>query len=258
MIEIKNLTFKYPGFVFENLNLTIGSGEIVAIVGNNASGKTTLLNIIGGINKFKGEILIDGVPLKKSTAKIGVVFQNPDNQIIFNKVYDDIAFTLKNHKIDKKEFDERIDYALKLVEMQDYKNHETFTLSAGQKQRIAIANMLAIKPDIILFDEASVFLDTQTKQLLYHLFLSLKESGVTVVFATNLLEEIVFADKTILLSNGKIMKFDESKKVFEDENLLRSLGIFIPLKIKLINEYGLQNVKFDDELIKALRDKKRK
>ena len=100
MIEVKNLTFKYPHFSFDNLNLKIDTGDVVAIVGNNASGKTTLLNILGGIIKSKGEVLIDGEPLSKSKAKIGVVFQNPDNQIIFNNVYDDIAFTLSNLKVD--------------------------------------------------------------------------------------------------------------------------------------------------------------
>lgn len=257
MIEIRNLSFKYPSFAFSDLNFKIDSGEIVAIVGNNASGKTTLLNIIGGINKFKGEILIDGVPLKKSSAKIGVIFQNPDNQIIFNKVYDDIAFTLKNYKVDKKEFDERINYALKLVEMQDFVNQETFTLSAGQKQRIAIANMLAIKPDIILFDEASVFLDTQTKQLLYRLFLDLKQQGITVIFATNVLEEIVYADKTMVLDKGKILKFDNSENIIKDEAFLESLGIFVPMKIKLINAFGLKNVKFDDEIVEAITKKRK-
>lgn len=255
MIEVKNLTFKYPHFSFDNLNLKIDTGDVVAIVGNNASGKTTLLNILGGIIKSKGEVLIDGEPLSKSKAKIGVVFQNPDNQIIFNNVYDDIAFTLSNFKVDKKEFDERIDYALGLVQMQGYKKHETFTLSAGQKQRIVIANMLAIKPDIVLFDEASVFLDTQTKQLLYHLFRTLKEMGTTVIFATNLLEEVVYADKTILLDNGKVLKYDESPKIYSDEALLESLGVYIPLKIKLINKYNLKNLRFDDEVADALTKK---
>lgn len=257
MIKLENIYIKYPDFKIENLNLEIERGEVVALTGNNASGKTTILNLIGGIIKpKKGKVLIDGEPVSKTTKKIGIVFQNPDNQIIFNKVYDDIAFTLKNHKIDKKEFDERIDYALDLVGMTDYKFKETFNLSAGQKQRIAIAGMLAIKPDIILFDEASVFLDTATKQVLYKLFLKLKEQGMTVVFATNLIEEIVFADKTVFINDGKIVKFDESTNIIKNLDYFRELGVFIPLKLELINKFNLYGKRFDDEILEDIKNKK--
>lgn len=258
MIELKNISFKYPCFEVKNLNLKFNSGEIVALVGNNASGKTTILNIIGGLLKTKGEILINDVPRSKSDAKIGVVFQNPDNQIIFNKVYDDIAFTLKNFNVDKKEFDERISNALAMVEMQNYKERETFSLSAGQKQRVAIANMLAINPEIILFDEASVFLDTQTKQLLYKLFIKLKEQGVTVIFATNLLEEIVYADRAIVLDHGKVLAFDTTQNLIQNLDLFNNLGMYIPLKIKLLNSFGITDAKFDDELFDKINNKKGK
>ncbi len=254
MIELKNISLKYPKFSFQELNLQFETSEIVAITGNNASGKTTLLNLIGGICKpNKGEILFDKIPLKKSKKIVGFVFQNPDNQIIFNKVYDDIAFTLKNYGVDKKEYDKRIDEALLEVDMLKYKDSETFNLSAGQKQRIAIANMLAIHPDIILFDEASVYLDTATKQVLYRVFLKLKSQGVTVIFATNMIDEIVFADRVLLLDKGRVISFNKTQQFLENPKIFEEHGLFVPLKIMLISNFGLFGEQFDEDVLKALK-----
>ena len=257
MIKLENVYLKYPDFKIENFNLNIEKGEIIALTGNNASGKTTILNLIAGIVKQKkGKVLIDEEPINKSNKKIGIVFQNPDNQIIFNKVYDDIAFTLKNYKINKNDFDKLIDYALELVGMSEFKFKETFNLSAGQKQRIAIAGMLAIKPDIILFDEASVFLDMTTKQVLYNVFLKLKEQGVTVVFATNLIDEIVFADRVVLLNNGKVEAFESSEHMIKNLDIFRKLEIFVPLKLEIMNEFNILDDKFDNEILEKLTKKK--
>lgn len=250
MIQIENVTFSYPKFKINDVSFDIEESEIVAIVGNNASGKTTLIQLIAGLLKVKkGKISIDGLPVKKSGKKIGIVFQNPDNQIIFNNVYDDITFTLKNFNIPKSEFDERVDYALALVGMSEYKDKETFSMSTGQKQRIVIANMLAIKPDIIIFDEASAYLDSSTKQILYKLFLDLKNNGVTVIFTTNLIEEIVFADKIICMENGKLEFIKTRNELLQDLSYFRQKNIYLPLKLLLIEKYKLIDCKFDDEII---------
>ena len=238
MIELSNICLKYPNFQIKNLSLTINSGEIVAITGNNASGKTTLVKIIAGIVKaHKGEVLIDGQ--SKSRQNIGIVLQNPDNQLIFNKVYDDIAFTLKNYKIPKEEFDTRIMEALQLVDMQDFVQSETFSLSTGQKQRLVIANMLAIKPNIMIFDEASAYLDPSTKQLLYKTFQLLKKQGITVIFTTNLIEEIVYADKVAILDRGSLVAFKPKEELLKNLSDFRKLGIYIPLKLAILEH--LQN-----------------
>ncbi len=254
MIELVNVNLKYPKFEIKNLNLTIKSGEIVAITGNNANGKTTLVKIIAGLLKpRKGSVLFDGQ--KKTDQKIGVVLQNPDNQIIFNKVYDDIAFTLKNYKVPKEEFDSRINEALKLVEMEDFAQSETFSLSAGQKQRVVIANMLAIHPSVMIFDEASVYLDTSTKQVLYRIFKRLKKQGVTVIFTTNLIEEIVYADRTIILSGGEVVAFKEREELLKDLSDFRKLGFYIPLKLALIEQLQNPETIDDEKLLEVLKER---
>lgn len=248
MIEFKNVYFKYPEFCLKDVSFSIKKGEIVAVTGNNASGKTTLVKLLSRVTSpKKGDILINGVPIKKSDLKIGIVFQNPDNQIIFNKVYDDICFTLKNMNVPKSDFDERVDYALNLVKMDGYKNKDTFTLSTGQKQRIAIANMLAIKPDLIIFDESTVYLDPATKQLLYSLFLKLKESGTTVVFTTNFLDEIVYADRVLVLKNGELVADKGKDEILKNLDVFRNLGMPIPFKLQLIEKLKLNTI--DDQEI---------
>ena len=254
MIKFQNVSFKYEDFKIDDISFEIGKGEIVAITGNNASGKTTLIKLMSGLLKNKkGEILINNEPIKKHKTKIGIIFQNPDNEIIFNNVYDDICFTLKNHNIDKSEFDERIDYALKMVDMLEFKHKETYTMSTGQKQRIAIANMLAIKPDILIFDEASVYLDPTTKQTLYNLFLELKQNGTTVVFTTNLLEEIVYADKVMLLCSGKLKTFMPTKEILKNLDLYRKNGTYIPLKLRIIEKLNLENYVNNEDILDAIK-----
>lgn len=256
MIEFRNVCFKYPTFSLNNINFKIKSGEIIAITGNNASGKTTLIKLIAGITKQKkGEILFNNTPLKKcADLRIGIIFQNPDNQIIFNNVYDDICFTLKNFNINKEEFDSRIDHALSLVGMQDYKHKESFTLSTGQKQRIAIANMLAINPQVIIFDEASVYLDPLAKQSLYVIFQKLKQEGVTVIFTTNFIEEIIYADRVMILKDGEILKFTNTQDIIKNLNCFRELNMPIPLKLELIEKLNLTDYS-DLSILKKLKVK---
>lgn len=253
MITITNLEYKYTNFKLENINLCVKSGEILAITGKNGSGKTTLLQLIGGVLKPKhGQILIDDIPLKKNKKIIGLVQQNPDNQIIFNNVYDDIAFTLKNYGINKEEYDERIEEALKKVGMESFKNAETFNLSTGQKQRIVIANMLAIKPEIIIFDEATAYLDQSTKMIIYKLFEELKNDGVSVIFSTNELSEIVYADKVLIMDNGKIKSINNIEEVVKDLSVFEER--FIPLKLQLLSLLKL-NCKSDEEIIQKIKER---
>lgn len=253
MIEFKNVGFKYPNFQLQNLNFTIDDAQIVAITGNNASGKTTLIKLMSGLIKNKtGSITIDNIPIKKSKEKIGIIFQNPDNQIIFNTVYDDLVFTLKNYGYTQPKIDENIDYALKMVGMSNYKNSETFSLSTGQKQRIAIANMLAIEPKIIIFDEASVYLDPSTKQALYQLFLTLKYNGTTVIFTTNMLEEIVYADKVMIINDGVLESFLTTSETLKNLDIYRKHDTYIPLKLQLIEKFNIENYQSNEDILNSL------
>ena len=253
MIKIKDVSFSYPDFKIEKLNLTIEKGEIVAVCGNNGSGKTTLLKLLSGhLKPKKGEILIDEIPRNKSTARIGVVFQNPDNQIIFNNVNDDICFTLKNYRVPKQEFNQRVTAALETMRMSAYKNSETMNLSTGQKQRIVIANMLAIDPQILLFDEATAYLDSGTKQLIYELFGELKKRGVTVIFTTNQLDEVAYADRVLVFEQGQLFADKTKQAAIQDLSIFS--GMEIPLKLKLLNLLN-SNLSTDDELFQLIKDK---
>ena len=252
MIKLSNVNFSFGKFKMQDISFSINKGDIVAITGNNASGKTTLLEIIFGILKASGEILIDGKPRKETTAKLGIVFQNPDNQIIYNNVYDDICFTLKNHKVPKVEWNERIDEALSLVSMETHKKDEIFKMSTGQKQRIVIANMLALRPDIIIFDESTSYLDSSAKQDFYDLLLRLKNRGITVIFTTNILDEIVYSDKVLLLSSGKIKAYDDTKIVLKNLDVFREEGMAIPLKLMLIEKFELSDFAKDKDLFEEI------
>lgn len=253
MIKFEKVCLKYPKFEFKDLDFEIDSGEIIAITGNNASGKTTLLNLAGGILKpKKGKVLVDG---EKPVCgkKIGMVFSNPDNQIIFNTVKDDISFTLKNHKVPKQEWDGRISGALSLVHLEGFENHETSELSAGQKQRLVIANMLATKPQILLLDEVSNFLDEAAKVELFKLFGELKKTGITLMFATNVLDEIVYADKVMVLENGEIKAFEKTEKIINNLKIFKNINMQIPLKLELVNLLKNPNLKFDDEIFDEIK-----
>ena len=249
MIEFNNVYFKYPKFELNDLNFKINDGEIVAITGNNASGKTTILNLMAGIIRpKKGKVLVSN-KRPQIGKNLGMVFQNPDNQIIFSTVEDDINFTLKSQKVPKEQWPERVRDALEKVHLSGFEKHETMSLSAGQKQRLAIANMLAIKPNILLFDEASAYLDQAARKDLFKLFLELKPQGITLVFATNLIDEIVYADKVMVVVNGKITAFEEREKLIKDLSYFKDAGLVVPLKIELMSRLNLPNLRFDDEIL---------
>lgn len=257
MINVSNLKFSYPKFELSDINFEIESGEIVAITGNNACGKTTLLNLLAGLIKpKKGTILIDGSKVVCGN-NIGMVFQNPDNQIIFGTVQDDISFTLKNHKVPRQEWDARISEALSLVNLSGFEKHDTNSLSAGQKQRLVIANMLATKPKLLLLDEVSVYLDPTAKIELYKLFAELKKQGITIIFATNALDEIVFADRVMLLEDGKIKSFETKTETLKHLELFENTNMHIPLKLSLINKFELYDLQFDENILAAINGRKK-
>ena len=226
MIEIKNLSYKYKNGnkVLNNINLNINKGEFVCIIGKNGSGKSTFSKLLSGLLPFKdGEIIVNGINLKdkKKTLEIrktiGIVFQNPENQILFDKVYDDIAFSLQNLGFSKEQISNIIDDALNSVNMSEYKNSYTDTLSLGQKQRIAIASTLAINPNLLILDEPTTMLDPINKTAIYKTLNNLHEKSITIIYITNNIDEILLADRILFFENGEI------KEDFKKETLLNHL-----------------------------------
>ena len=219
MIEINNLTYKYKNgnSVLNNINLKINPSEFVAIIGKNGSGKSTFAKLISGIfPPSSGEILINQINTKDKKQlltlrkNIGIVFQNPENQIIFNNVYDDIAFTLTNLKIPKEEQKSIIENSLSKVNMIDFINKDPYELSLGQKQRIAIASVLSLNPEIIVFDEPTTMIDSKGKLDIYTIIENLKKENKTILYITNSIDEILKADRILVFEKGEI-KFDFKK-----------------------------------------------
>lgn len=241
MIKIENLSIGYETNILENINLEIDKNKITFIIGKNGSGKSTLGNTISGIKKFKeGNILLDNINLKKEKnlkkirTKIGMVFQNPSNQILFTKVYDDIKFTLENIKTPKNEIDNIIKESLDKVEMLDFINSNPYNLSGGEKQRIAIASILALKPDYIVFDEATSMLDINGKEDIYKLLNKLKKEGIGIIFITNIMDELIYADEIIILNDRKANKYTK-KELFDNLDILKDNDLDIPFTLKIID-----------------------
>ena len=241
MIKIENLSIGYETNILENINLEIDKNKITFIIGKNGSGKSTLGNTISGIKKFKeGNILLDNINLKKEKnlkkirTKIGMVLQNPSNQILFTKVYDDIKFTLENIKTPKNEIDNIIKESLDKVEMLDFINSNPYNLSGGEKQRIAIASILALKPDYIVFDEATSMLDINGKEDIYKLLNKLKKEGIGIIFITNIMDELIYADEIIILNDKKANKYTK-KELFDNLDILKDNDLDIPFTLKIID-----------------------
>ena len=206
-----------------------------------ARGKSTLARIIAGIAKpTSGMVLVDGIDtenkaeFKTLRRTIGIVFQNPDTQIIFNNVHDDIAFALDNLELNNKE--ERIENALKEVGMQEYINSEAFDLSLGQKQRITIAGVLSIGTKIIVFDEPTAMLDSQGKEDVRQIIKRLKKAGFIIIYVTNIIEELLISDRVIMLEKGKITKEFYTKDILENIGFLKEHGIAVPSYFKSMIE----------------------
>lgn len=260
MITIKNLNYKYKtsDFGLKDINLKIDTGEFVCIIGKNGSGKSTFSKILAGITKFKnGEIFLDNISLKDKRQSleirknIGIVFQNPENQILFDKVYDDLKFGLHNLGFSNDAADANIDEALQLVNMSEYKNASTSELSLGQKQRIALASVLAIKPKVLILDEPTTMLDPISKNQMYSVLQNLKKSGITIIYITNIIDETLLCDRIIFFEEGKIKKDFLKRDLLENLDFLDSLEFpGIVSLIASLHKFGidisLENLKTDE------------
>ncbi len=265
MIKVKNVSFKYKGMeknTLNNLNFTVNDGEIIAIVGQNGSGKSTIGKLIAGIMKLKsGNIFIDDIDVsnKKDYSKIvnnvGIVFQNPENQIIFNNIHDELSFCLND--LDSTEVDNRIESALRKVNMLEFKDKELYSLSLGQKQRIVIAEILAKNPKYIILDEPTTMLDTQGKEQIHAIISSLKKQGYTIICITNLADEILLADRTLILNNGTIVEEIKKEELSSKVDILRKYNIKEPMLLKLQVELKKNGINIDltDYSVEEFSDK---
>ncbi len=267
MIEINDVSYKYKNGneVLKNINLKINDGEFVAIIGKNGSGKSTLTKIISGLEKpTKGEVIVNGINTKNKKETInlrknvGIVFQNPENQIIFNRVYDDIEFGMKNLCANIENREEVIHDALKKVGMEEYIKKDPFELSLGQKQRIAIAGVLALNTKIIVLDEPTTMLDPEGKKAIYEIVKKLKEQGYTIIYITNVIDEILLADRVIAIKNGQIQKEFLKKDILKNLDTLKSLNIELPVIVQILEKLKQKNINIEleeftiDELVEKL------
>ncbi len=265
MIKVEDVLYKYKGSnynVLNGLNFSVKDGEIIAIIGKNGSGKSTIGKLIAGITKLKqGKIFIDDIDISKNYKliqdKIGIVFQNPENQIIFNNIYDELSFSLKN--LEKEEIEKRVNQALEKVEMIDLKNHDLYTLSLGQKQRIMIAEVLAKNPKYIVLDEPTTMIDSQGKEKIYNIIQNLKKQGYTIICITNLADEILLADRTLILSEGKIINEIKKEELVEKAYILEEYGIKEPTILKILTKLKEVGIKIEikefsiEELVNQLK-----
>ena len=246
IIDVKNLNFSYDenSETIDNVSFSVEKGTYTTIIGQNGSGKSTIAKLITGLlEKKSGSIQIDGLELTLENlnairAKIGIVFQNPDNQFIGSTVRDDIAFGLENHQVPQEKMDGIIDANAERVRMTKYLDHEPTRLSGGQKQRVAIAGVLAMKPEILIFDEATAMLDPQGKDEIKKVIMDLHhETGLTIVSITHDIDEAAHADNVIVINDGKLVEMGQPDQVFNNAEKLIQLGLNVPfaeqLKVKL-------------------------
>ncbi len=258
-IKIENLYFQYESseenenrsYALSGVDLTINKGEFVAIVGHNGCGKSTLAKHLNSIYlPTTGDVTVNGINTKDDDRifeirkTVGLVLQNPDNQIVAGIVEEDVAFGCENIGVEQKEIRKRVDNALKAVDMYDYRLHSPDKLSGGQKQRIAIAGIIAMEPECIVLDEPTAMLDPQGRDEVMNTILRLnKEMGITIILITHFMEEAVLAGRVIVMDSGKVLLDGTPKKVFSQVELMKKHRLSVPQATELI--YRLRNCGYE-------------
>ena len=270
-IELKNVQFSYVLNENEivravrNVSLDIEEGSFVAIVGHNGSGKSTLAKLLNGLLiPDKGTVTVFGIDTSNKKIiydvrkSVGMVFQNPDNQMVASIIEDDIAFGPENLGVPREEIIERVDWALDKVGMSEHKKGTPFKLSGGQKQRIAIAGIIAMKPKVIVFDESTAMLDPQGRAEIMKVAHELNKDGMTVICITHYMEEALEADRVIVMNDGKVVLDDTPKNVFSKYKELESYKLTVPISTKIaikLDELGInvgKDVMNKEELVDRL------
>ncbi len=245
VIKIENLHYTYPGDEFESLkgvSFEIERGSFVAILGHNGSGKSTLAKHLNAILlPSEGSVKINGIDtcdedsLLTIRSTVGMVFQNPDNQIVANVVEDDVAFAPENLGVPSAEIRERVDNALKAVDMYEFRLHAPHLLSGGQKQRVAIAGVIAMQPEVIVLDEPTAMLDPKGRREVIDTVTKLcREKGITIVLITHHMSECINADRVAVMSNGEIVADGTPQAVFSQVELMHSEGLAVPATTEIM------------------------
>lgn len=258
IVSTKGLFFSYEENVpiIENLNLDINKGSFVALLGHNGSGKSSLSGLLNAIRlPNEGTVYIDGIDTKNEETVFevrktcGLVFQNPDNQLIASVVEDDVAFALENLGVESSEIRKRVDESLKNVGLYEYRKRSPYHLSGGQKQRVAIAGIIAMRPKIIVLDEPTAMLDPKGREEVVNTIIKLnKEYGITVILITHNMEEAIKADRIVVMEKGKIILDGSPKEVFSNYDVLKNTGLDVPQITNLAHKLSEVGI-FDDECI---------
>jgi len=242
LVKVENVTFKYEEQLenaLDQVSLHVNKGEWVAVVGHNGSGKSTLAKLLNGLQfSNEGSIIIDDIPITEDSVwdirkKVGMVFQNPDNQFVGTTVKDDVAFGLENNAVPRSEMVTRVERSLEKVKMLSFLDQEPHHLSGGQKQRVAIAGIIALKPEIIILDEATSMLDPQGREEVFEIMRDLQKENMTIISITHDLDEAAKADRIIVMNKGKVYKEGTPKEIFKLQKELVEIGLDIPFTIKL-------------------------
>jgi energy-coupling factor transport system ATP-binding protein len=242
IVEAENLSFSYDGenLAVEQVSFSIPEGSYTTIVGHNGSGKSTVAKLISGLlEKKSGTIRIDGLELNEANlqeirGRIGIVFQNPDNQFIGSTVRDDIAFGLENHQVPQPEMDPIIEEYAAKVGMTAFLASEPTHLSGGQKQRVAIAGVLAMRPKVLIFDEATSMLDPQGKDEIKKVIMDLhREKGLTILSITHDIDEVTASDYVLVMDEGHVAMTGTPEQVFQNEKKLQQMKLDVPFSMKL-------------------------
>ena len=263
MIEVRNLSYYYETDnntkekVLENISLKVNDGEFVAVLGHNGSGKSTFAKHLNAIlQPSDGCIWIDGVSTSDDQmlwhirSKVGMVFQNPDNQIVASVVEEDVAFAPENLGVPTNEIRKRVDDALEAVDMTEYKKHSSHMLSGGQKQRVAIAGIIAMKPNIIVMDEPTPMLDPIGRREVMKTIEYLNSKyNITIILITHNMDEAVKAKRVVVIDSGKILVDGTPKDVFKNVEMLRSIGLDVPQVTMLSFKLRENGINVSDDIL---------
>ena len=275
IISVQGLTYKYTSmedekeveiYAVKGLDLEVKRGEFLAILGHNGSGKSTVAKHINALLiPTEGIVIVDGLDTKdpnniwKIRSKAGMVFQNPDNQLVATIVEEDVAFGPENLGVKPEEIRKRVDESLETVGMLEYKRHAPHLLSGGQKQRVAIAGVLAMKPDCIVFDEPTAMLDPSgRKEVMKNIKELNKEYGITIILITHYMDEAAQSDRVVVLDEGEIIMEGTPRNVFSQVKTMKNIGLDVPQVTELA--YELRNTGINistkilnvDEMVNAL------
>ena len=258
--ESVNLDFKYDGedeFVLKDINISFKQGEMTAVLGHNGCGKSTFAKHLNAILlPSGGKVYVDGIDTKDENRiydirqRVGMVFQNPDNQIVATIVEEDVAFALENLGVEPNEIRRRVDEALKAVGMYEYRMHAPHQLSGGQKQRVAIAGIIAMRPRCIVLDEPTAMLDPKGRAEVMKTVKELNSKyGITIILITHYMEEAAQCERIIVMDKGKVLMDDSPKQVFSRVEELKAVGLDVPQVTELVYELNKCGLKLDTHII---------